>query len=547
MILLSMPFSIRSVLAVPPVPYATGDVFVGGFGHVDQFSPSGVLKDTLDTMTGGYPFEVTGMCFDALGNLRVTDYGRNQMSLFDNSGNLLESSWGGPFNFHPESCAVDMSGNIYVGQSDGLQQILKFSPAGTLLGGFSAAGQNRGTDWIDIAADQCTVYYTSEGSSVKTFDVCANVQGPDFATGLGEVAKPCFALRIRPNSEVIVACTTKVYRLNSSGMVLQTYPNPAGRGVLYAMNLDPDGASFWTAVRFDILGTSDLIYRIDITTGTILTTITEPKGAHGLATFGEITAGGGHRLSVHEFFTDSGLNPLPLDSNGNPIVSVVLARNFVWSTNPGQVLAWVNVTNIAGSPVQSVKVNETLPVDWVVAPTWLPGKGAVHVFFANTTSLSTNPEITDPRTITVTSDNPQSVLLAIPDFNTTALGHPLLGVQSILLAVKLDYALDKTSQSFSSYPRNYTDMASAAAWTGVSYTGTGTTATASAFFVAYAKLLGDMNCDNKIDIIDVATVAYAYNTRPGDARWNLIADLDNDGVVDITDVATVAFYYGTSA
>ena len=70
---------------------------------------------------------------------------------------------------------------------------------------------------------------------------------------------------------------------------------------------------------------------------------------------------------------------------------------------------------------------------------------------------------------------------------------------------------------------------------------------ASAFFVAYAKLLGDMNCDNKIDIIDVATVAYAYNTRPGDARWNLIADLDNDGVVDITDVATVAFYYGTSA
>src|SRR2546428_4869899 len=502
MMLLSMPFSIRSVRAVPPVPYATGDVFVGGFGHVDQFSPAGVLKDTLDTMTGGYPFEVTGMCFDALGNLRVTDYSRNQMSLFDNSGNLLQSSWGGPFNFHPESCAVDMSGNIYVGQSDGLQQILKFSPAGTLLGGFSAAGQNRGTDWIDIAADQCTVYYTSEGSSVKTFDVCANVQGLDFATGL---AGPCYALRIRPNSEVIVACLTKVYRLNSSGMVLQTYPNPAGRGVLFAMNLDPDGTSFWTAVRFDIAGTSDLIYRIDITTGTILTTITEPNGAHGLAIFGEITAGGGHRLSVHGFFTDSSLNPLPLDSNGNPMVNVVLARNIVESTNPGQVLAWVNVSNTGSTPLQSLKLNETLPVDWTVNPVWMPSKGATHVYYANTTSLATNPEITDPSTITVTAGNPEVVHLAISSLSATAIGHPLLPGQSVLLSVKLTYGLIKTGQSFASYPRNYTDTASAVAWTQASYTGTKVSATSSGFFVAYAKVVGDPGGD--APIIDASKYA----------------------------------------
>ncbi len=251
-------------------------------------------------------------------------------------------------------------------------------------------------------------------------------------------------------------------------------------------------------------------------------------------------------IGLSKFFTDSSFNPLPLDKTGNPKVDVVLAGGVVRSTNPGQVLAWVNVTNKGALAIQSLKVNETLPVDWVVAPPWMPAKGAIHVFFANTTSLATNPEITDPKTITVTTSNPETVILAIPNLNATAIGHPLLASHSILLAVKLDYGLDHTSQSFSSFPRNYTDTASAAAWTGISYTGTETSASASAFFIAYAKLLGDVNGDNKIDIRDVAIVAYEYGSRKGDTRWNPAADFDNDGVIDIGDVAIVAFYYGTS-
>ncbi len=264
--------------------------------------------------------------------------------------------------------------------------------------------------------------------------------------------------------------------------------------------------------------------------------------AHGIGIFHKPEP-----VKIFKFFTDTSNNPLPLDSNGNPKVDVVLANSIVRSTNPGEIIAWVNVTNTAGSLAQSLKVNETLPVDWVVAPPWLPAKGAIHVFFANTTTLSTNPEITDPKTIAVTSGNPQTVLLSIPSFNATGIGHPLLAGQSVLLAVKLDYGLDQTSQSFSSFPRNYTDVASAAVWTGVSFMGTEASATGSAFFIAYAKLLGDVNGDNKIDILDVALVAYAYGSRTGDLRWNPAADLDNDGVIDIGDVAIVAFYYGTSA
>ncbi len=192
---------------------------------------------------------------------------------------------------------------------------------------------------------------------------------------------------------------------------------------------------------------------------------------------------------MSKFFTDSSLNPLPLDLNGNSKSDVVLANGIVKSTNPGQILAWVNVTNTSGSRVQSLKLNETLPVDWNVDPAWKPALGAIHVFFANTTSLLTNPEITQPSTITVSTGNPQTVQLSIPSFNATAIGHSLMPGQSILLSIKLTYGLIGTSQAASSYPRNYTDTAVAASWTQASFTGTESTGSGSAFFIADAKVV----------------------------------------------------------
>jgi len=57
-------------------------------------------------------------------------------------------------------------------------------------------------------------------------------------------------------------------------------------------------------------------------------------------------------------------------------------------------------------------------------------------------------------------------------------------------------------------------------------------------------LIGDLNHDGKIDMRDIATVAKAFGTRPGDPLWNPAADLDNSGKVDMKDVATVARAFG---
>ena len=251
------------------------------------------------------------------------------------------------------------------------------------------------------------------------------------------------------------------------------------------------------------------------------------------------------QISISKFFTDSNVNPLPTDQFGNPKVDVVLANGRVRSTNPGQVLAWIRVTNTGGVSIMSLLLNETLPVDWTAHPPWLPAEGAIHVFFqlVNGTRL----EITDPTGITASTGNPETVLLSIPDISSTAAGKSLGTGESILLSVKLSYALRGTSQSANSFPRNYTDVASAAAFTGTSFTGTSSSGSISAFFVAYAKVVGDVDGNFQVNIIDASLLALSFEARPGDARWSADADFDYNRVIDILDAAQIASYYGTSS
>jgi hypothetical protein len=270
------------------IPYAVGDVFAGvGAGSIKHFNSSGTLLETLDT--GTTCNEQLGMAFDAPGNLYATSsFGcAGTVVKFNNQGGLI-GPFGSGYNANPESIAIDAAGKVYVGQPDGTADILCFNPAGTPCtpnASFDVAVQNRGSDWIDLAADQCTMFYTSEGSSVKRFDVCTNTQLPDFATGL---TGPCYALRIRTNGEVMVTCTSQTYRLNANGSVNTTYPIP-GASLLFAMNLDPDGANFWTGDYF-----SGDIFKVNIATGagTAAPVFNANKTTFlsGLAVFGELRA-----------------------------------------------------------------------------------------------------------------------------------------------------------------------------------------------------------------------------------------------------------------
>ncbi len=295
-------------------------------------------------------------------------------------------------------------------------------------------------------------------------------------------------------------------RITTTGAIIE-YPVPTPNSEPFGITMGPDGNLWFTEDNFNVnqlgrITTAGVITEYPAPTpsgfaGDVLGEVT--SGPDGNLWFTETDGNNIGKVVLHpvalgltKFFTDANLNPLPKDANGNPKVNVVLANGVVTSTNPGQVLAWVNVTNTSGSSLQSLKLNDTLPVDWMVSPAWMPPKGsvgAIHVFYANGTGLSSETEITQPFTITVSTGNPGRVQLAISNFTATTIGHPLMPGQSILLSVKLSYGLMRTSQLASSYPRNYTDTAAGVAWTQASFAGVESSGSGSAFFMADAKVV----------------------------------------------------------
>jgi PKD repeat protein len=60
------------------------------------------------------------------------------------------------------------------------------------------------------------------------------------------------------------------------------------------------------------------------------------------------------------------------------------------------------------------------------------------------------------------------------------------------------------------------------------------------------SLLGDVNLDNVVNILDVSFVAHCFGSHFGDDRWDARSDLNSDGTVDILDVSLVALGYGTT-
>jgi hypothetical protein len=307
--LLAMLLPTSAVLA--GTPYQVGDVFVGiGNGQIEQYDNDGNYIQTLDNLTSST--EQTGMAFDSAGFLLTTNFSNHSMSEFDNDGDLVGPFASGySFNYNPESVVFDSAGDVYVGQVDGSpSRLTKLDRGGNLIQEYFPTIEDRGIDWIDLAADQTTVFYTSEGYKIMRYDVSADTQLADFTT-LPE--RPAYALRIRSNGEVLVAATNNAYRLDSSGALMQTYPKPAGEtSFLFALNLDPDGTSFWTAGYF-----TGNVYKIDIDSGAVLTQFTANpyNSVAGLAIYGEPTAATEIPVDI-DIHPQSCPNPINMKSKG---------------------------------------------------------------------------------------------------------------------------------------------------------------------------------------------------------------------------------------
>ena len=278
---------IVSAAAAQTGDYKPGYLFVSvGGGIIRAFDSSGNQIGELDTQTDSS--EIGDMCFGP-GVMYSMNFSDQSISKFDGAGKLVESRWA-TIPGAIESCVFDKDGNLYVGEDgDSGGVLVKVSPSGQVEQTFAPETDNSGVDQIDLAEDQCTLYYTSEGSGIRRYDVCRDQQLSDFATGIGN---NCYGLRIRPNGEVLVACDVTVYRVRQDGTVIQSY-SPEGVttsvGGLFALNLDNDDKHFFTATYQE-----GRVWRVDIDSGEgtqtpYLQTTIAGDSIGGLAIFGEIT------------------------------------------------------------------------------------------------------------------------------------------------------------------------------------------------------------------------------------------------------------------
>jgi WD40 repeat protein len=262
-----------------------GNIIVSGTpSTIRELTPTGTLVQTLPNAGPGST--TTGMCFDATGALLVTLFSNGTVAKYDLNGNLATSSFiTAPGS--PEACVRDSAGNFYVTSVGGVAAIRKFSSTGTPLSSFQVGARS---DWLDLAADQCTMYYGDEtpGNKIHGFNVCTNTALADLSGSSGQYT----ALRVLPGSgDIIVAngATNTVQRFSSAGTLIGAWTPTGFTGTIFSLNLDPDGATFWTGsttgnlFRFALSGFGTQL--ININTGN--------NPMYGVAVVGEITTGGG--------------------------------------------------------------------------------------------------------------------------------------------------------------------------------------------------------------------------------------------------------------
>jgi len=281
--------------------FQPGDVFLqvgtqaSGASAIMWLRPVGntcpVPTCLVGTLSPGVSGEGDGMAFDSSGNLLATEgFAANTVVQFSNTGALI-GNFGSGYNCHPESITVAASGNVFIGQPDCSTNILEFTSSGSPVSSFAVTTQDRGSDWVDLGTDQCTMAYTSESDGLLSYNVCTNTQGPTVT--ISDFASPTYAHRLITTGpfagDTLLASTTQAELINSAGTVLKTYLT--GSNLLFAINLDSDGTSFWTGEYLN----GD-VYKVDIATGAILLHFNvadfgfSPNPFGGIAILGEITA-----------------------------------------------------------------------------------------------------------------------------------------------------------------------------------------------------------------------------------------------------------------
>ncbi len=339
--------------------FQSGQVFTSvGFSTVNAYDASSGNQLSTLTDSTGEPY-TTGSAFDANGNFYVSDDTSGAISEFSPTGAPMGQFATGLQN--PESLVFDSSGNLYVGQQT-TPYVAEFTPSGQRLADIGPLQTELyGDDWIDLSSDQCTLYYTTEGTDILRYNKCTNTQLPNFnPTPFSGYA--AFEVRILANGDVLVADSGAVLLLDQSGNVIQTYScasMPGCQGLLFAVSVDPDGTSFWTGDSV-----SGDVWHIDLATGNVLQSFpTNPGYLYGLSVNGQLMAATSPTV-ISATPTTLTENPVTGDFSSPTPVSAVLTDSSTDTPIAGEPVTFT----LNGSETCTATTDDTGTATCVISP-----------------------------------------------------------------------------------------------------------------------------------------------------------------------------------
>jgi uncharacterized protein (TIGR03437 family) len=369
------------------VQFERGDVFASlSNGNIAHYTPTGVLKSVYNVAGGETPPAggeiAAGMAFDPAGNLYVTRYSAFRLAKLDNSGKPLSSNLVSGLNA-PQSVAIDRAGDIYVGNL--YAGLRKYKASGALLGTITP---NR-IEFFDLSLDESTIFYGNGSDVRRVFNSIPGTPGADFSS---ELHPRVFGMRVRTNGEWLLANQADIKRLSPTGSVMASYDAP-GEDIWFALNLDPDGGTFWAASY-----SGSLIYRFDIATGRIVTTIRTGDtkvGGLAIASVAPPASGLAPSISSAEVRNaasfEAGISPGALvtifgANLGARAGEVLFASTAPWPRQIAGTTVWIDGSVVPMYRVLNLSGQEQVTV---LAPYSLAGKTSVPVSIITLAGAST--------------------------------------------------------------------------------------------------------------------------------------------------------------
>lgn len=331
-----------------------------------------------------------------------------------------------------QSIVTDAGRNLYIGYAGGasagfgtIEQWAKDPGTGLykFVQAFSVPVDNTvGPGWIDLASDGVTIFYTSQGRKIRTFNTATLTAG--VYADLSGTQGTLFAIRILSPGDgsggVLVADQSNVKLVNSTGVVQKF--NFGGNNNLQALSLDPlIPTAFWAGDA-----TSNNFFRFDMASNQKVSLQTGTGNLGGICLDGGFNAAelNGLNSSTQVFALSP---PSPANPTGNTFsfttltgsqytstladlktnvtvtvrnslvdASVAQSDPMVFSFNPGN--PGIGTTTVPGNMVCDQKVT---------GAAGFPGKCEVFEFEANPNSgfSVANTQITPPSNVTETADD----------------------------------------------------------------------------------------------------------------------------------------------